>query len=111
MKTNDVFLKIVEMIKIDITPLVKGDTTEDEDTILTRVATPYDNLLYFLWASNKFLGEVNSPPIAVNEDESTLSWDKKNHNECYKNHRHYIQLIYLEKTMMRYFPIEPYQLW
>ena len=73
MKAPNLFIKIVEMIKAQINPETAGGQSVDVDTILTDAAEPYDSLLYFLWACNKFPTEVASPPIQPIEDKYTLA--------------------------------------
>ena len=75
MKVTSVFTTIIETIKAQIVPPADGVPVEDEDTILSNIAAPYDNLLYFLWACHKFPEEVISPPMQPFENEAALSWD------------------------------------
>ena len=46
-KIANVFLKIVETIKIMITPSAVDAAAQTEDEILTKISEPYDYLLYF----------------------------------------------------------------
>ena len=47
MKIANVFLKVVETIKIMITPPAAGAAVQTEDEILTEISEPYDYLLNF----------------------------------------------------------------
>ena len=76
MKVTSVFIKIVEAIKAQITPPAEGVPVDDEDTILTNIAAPFDALLYFLWACHKFPTEIASPPMQPIDDTEALSWEK-----------------------------------
>ena len=62
-KIPSVFIKIVETIKAQITPLEEINPADDKDTILTEADAPYDSLLYFLWACQKFQAKVVSLPM------------------------------------------------
>ena len=61
MKTANVFLKVVKIIRILITPPAVDAVSQTEDEILTKILELYDYLLYFLWANHKFPSDVNSP--------------------------------------------------
>ena len=77
MKIYNVFLKVVETIRILITLPATDAAAQTEDEILTNISEPYDYLLYFLWESHKFPSGVNSPLMAAIQDEEPLSWEKE----------------------------------
>ena len=66
----------MEAIEAQITPPAEGVPVDDEDTILTNIAAPFDALLYFLWACHKFPTEIASPPMQPIDDTEALSWEK-----------------------------------
>ena len=81
MKTGDLFVKAVEMIKINVTvppatpPGTDATPTETADQILTRIGTPYKPVLDVLWDVHHEPDKMSSPTMSSLQDADTIEWE------------------------------------
>ena len=59
-------------------------TPRTGDELLLKMATPYDYILYFLWACHHLDKDVKTPTMITLQDEMTLYWERKTHDQCIK---------------------------
>ena len=82
MSYANICVAVVKAIKLAANPTpaaaaeAPAPAEETENELLLKMSTPYDSLLYFLWACKDIPKDIKSPTMVNVQNETTVDWEK-----------------------------------